>query len=174
MKRKNLLFLVGFMGAGKSTIGPLLARELNWDFIDMDQAIEISEGRPITQIFLEKGEAYFRRLESQKIQDLRTKKSCVIALGGGAFIQESNRLLIQDIGFSVFLDCALNVILERCPNDGTRPLFLSLEKVEALHAARLPYYHMSDFRVDVTNQTPERIVETILAHLEFGIFGDAR
>ena len=162
------------MGAGKSTIGPLLARELNWDFIDMDQAIEISEGRPITQIFLEEGEAYFRRLESKKIQDLRTKKSCVVALGGGAFIQESNRLLIQNIGFSVFLDCALNVILERCPNDGTRPLFLSLEKVEALHAARLPYYHMSDFRVDVTNQTPERIVETIVAHLEFGRFGDAR
>src|SRR3990172_963941 len=168
MTSTNLLFLVGFMGAGKSTIGPLLAGQLSWDFIDMDQAIERSEGQSIAQIFLERGESYFRHLETKAIQHLRTKGSCVVALGGGAFIHKTNRLLIQDIGYSVFLDCALRVILERCPNDGTRPLLQSFERVEALYAARLPYYHMSDFRVDVTNQTPERIVEVILAHLRAG------
>ena len=140
MIKRNLLFLIGFMGVGKSTIGPLLAHQMRWNFIDLDQEIERGEGRPIRQIFLEKGEAYFRQLEAKALQDLRTKGPSIVALGGGAFIQDANRLLIQELGYSVFLDCALEVIVERCPPDGTRPLLQSSGSVEALYASRLPYY----------------------------------
>ena len=162
------------MGAGKSTIGPLLARQLKWSFIDLDQEIERGEGRPINQIFSDRGEAYFRQIEAKALQNLRTKEPSVVALGGGAFIQDANRLLFHDLGYSVFLDCTLEVILERCPKDGTRPLLLSSGSVEALYASRLPYYQQSDFRVDVSSQTPEQITEIILAHLSAGGIDDAQ
>jgi shikimate kinase len=174
MIKKNLLFLVGFMGAGKSTVGPLLAHELNWNFIDLDQEIEKVEGRPISQIFSEKGEACFRQIETQALQGLRTRGPSVVALGGGAFVQEGNRHLIHELGYSVFLDCALEVIAARCPQDGTRPLLQSSAGLEALYASRLPYYQQSDFRVAVSSQTPEQITKIILAHLRTGRIDNAR
>lgn len=156
------------MGAGKSTVGLRLARDLKWNFIDLDQEIEIAEGRPIRQIFSEKGEAYFRQIETEVLQGLNTRGPSVIALGGGAFIEETNRLLIHELGYSVFLDCALEVILQRCPRDGTRPLLHSTGGLEALYASRLPFYLKSDFRVDASNQTPEHITKIILDHLRAG------
>ena len=173
MIKKNLIFLVGFMGAGKSTIGLRLARDLKWNFIDLDQEIEKGEGRPIRQIFSEKGESYFRQLETKVLQGLKTRGPSVIALGGGAFIQDTNRLLIHELGYSVFLDCALEVIVKRCPQDGTRPLLHSSGGLEALYTSRLPYYQKSDFRVDVSNQSPEQITKTILDHLSAGRIDDA-
>ena len=173
MIEKNLIFLVGFMGAGKSTIGPLLAHELNRNFIDLDQEIEKGEGRPISQIFSQEGEACFRRLETKALEGLGEKGPSVVALGGGAFVQEGNRHLIHELGFSVFLDCTLEVILARCPQDGTRPLLQSPGGLEALYASRLPYYQQSDLRVDVSSQTPEQITKSILAHLRAGRIDDA-
>jgi shikimate kinase len=173
MLEKNIVFLVGFMGAGKSTIGPLLAHALKWKFIDLDKEIEKSENRPIRSIFSEVGEAYFRRLETEAIRDLVSKRPCVVALGGGATIQEANRLLVHELGYTVFLDCALEVILKRCPKDGSRPLWQSHESVAALYAARLPYYNMSDIRVDATHQTPEQIAKAVLVELKAGRIADA-
>jgi shikimate kinase len=168
MINKNLIFLVGFMGAGKSTIGLQLAQDLKWNFIDLDEEIEKGEGIPIRQIFSEKGETYFRQIETKVLKGLKMRAPSVIALGGGAFIQDTNRLLIHELGYSVFLDCALEVIVERCPQDGTRPLLHSPGSLEALYASRLPYYQKSDFRVDVSNQTPEQITKIILDHLSAG------
>jgi shikimate kinase len=173
MIKGNFIFLVGFMGAGKSTIGPLLANQLKWSFIDLDLEIEKAEGRPISRIFSENGEACFRQLETRALQDLRQRGPSVVALGGGAFVQEANRLLIHGLGYSVFLDCALEVIVARCPQDGTRPLLQSSKGLEAMYASRLPYYQQSDFRVDVSSRTPEQITTIILAHLSAGRIDDA-
>jgi shikimate kinase len=173
MIRNNLIFLVGFMGAGKSTIGPLLAHLLKWNFIDLDQEIEKGENRSISQIFQENGESYFRQLETQALQTLRAKGPSVVALGGGAFVEEVNRLLICQLGYSVFLDCPLEVIVARCPKDGTRPLLQSSGDLETLYTSRLPYYQKCDFRVDVSSQSPEQITKIIMAHLSAGRFDDA-
>ena len=173
MINKNLIFLVGFMGAGKSTIGPLLARQLNWNFIDLDQEIEREEGRPISQIFAEQGEDYFRQRETIALQELKKKGPSVVAMGGGTFIQDANRLLIHDLGYSVFLDCAFEIIVQRCPQDGSRPLLHSSGNLQALYASRLPYYQKSDFRIDVSSLVPEQIANMILAYLSAGRFDSA-
>ncbi|MFN8008958.1 MAG: shikimate kinase [Terriglobia bacterium] len=164
MIHKTKIFLVGFMGSGKSTIGPLLSRLLNWEFIDLDQEIEREEGRSVRQIFAEQGEAYFRECEARLLQSLKAKGPSVIALGGGAFVRPSNRDLIHELGYSVFLDCPLEILIQRCPQDGSRPLWLSSESVESLYAARVPVYQKSDFRIDVSTQTPEQIASAVLAH----------
>jgi shikimate kinase len=94
-------------------------------------------------------------------------------LGGGTFIQDANRLLIHDLGYSVFLDCALEIIVLRCPQDGSRPLLQSSGGLQALYASRLPYYQKSDFRIDVSSRTPEQIAGMILAYVRAGRFDSA-
>ena len=120
---KDKIFLVGFMGSGKSTVGPLVAAKLGWEFVDLDQEIEREQGRPIREIFDRQGEPEFRRIETKHLRSLENRASCVVALGGGAFVQEVNRPIVTELGVSVFLDCRLEVIRARCPADGTRPLF---------------------------------------------------
>ena len=150
------------MGAGKSTVGPLLSTKLGWDFFDLDEAIERGSGNPIRRIFENHGEAYFRSLEKSALEGLKHRENCVVALGGGAFVAEENRLLVRRLGWSVFLDCPLDLILTRCPPDGTRPLLEDYPGIEALYQSRLPFYHTSDFRIDVSNRTPEEICRVIV------------
>ena len=145
------------MGAGKSTIGPLLSTRLGWTFVDLDEEIERWSGNPIRTIFEVHGEAYFRSLEKSAIERLRDRQCCVVALGGGAFVAEENRLLVRDLGWSVFLDCPLELLLTRCPADGRRPLLRDYPRIEALYQSRLPSYQTSDFRIDVSKRTPEEI-----------------
>jgi shikimate kinase len=155
------VFLVGFMGAGKSTVGPLLASKLGWTFLDLDHEIEKKHGMPIRKIFEERGESGFRALEYAALQALVSNLNCVVALGGGAFVQQKNRELIQQLGFSVFLDCPLEVLLHRCPVDGSRPLLLDRQSVESLYHERLPYYLDSDFRVDVSTLSPNEVCDIV-------------
>jgi len=159
------IFLIGFMGAGKSTVGPRLADRLGWEFIDLDQEIEAAQRKSIREIFQEKGESCFRALETAAMKALDQKLDCVVALGGGAFAQESNRILIHGLGVSVFLDCPLETILDRCPPDGTRPLFKTQAQIRQLYDTRLPQYHESMIRVDVSSLSPDDIVDSILEKL---------
>jgi shikimate kinase len=159
------IFLVGFMGAGKSTVGPLLADRLGWEFIDLDQEIERAQCTSIRKIFEAEGESSFRAMETAAIKALDQKVHCVVALGGGAFAQESNRSLIHGLGVSVFLDCPLEKILDRCPPDGTRPLFKSQAEVRRLYETRLPQYQRSKLRVDVSILGPDRVVDSIVEKL---------
>ncbi len=159
------VFLVGFMGAGKSTIGPLLSVRLGWDFVDLDQDIEAFAGFPIRDIFETQGEDYFRSLEYAALVGLRQRQRCVVALVGGAFVSGRNRDLVKELGCSVFLDCPLELILTRCPMDGTRPLLQDRSMVEALYRSRLPFYLTSDLRVDVATRSPEEISDVILQHV---------
>jgi shikimate kinase len=158
---KGRIFLVGFMGAGKSTVGPLLAAKLSWSFIDLDKEIEKFRGEPIREIFEKRGEPFFRRVETEALSKLSECPHCVVALGGGAFTQITNRSLIRKLGVSVFLNCPLDVILSRCALDGERPLFQNQTAIGELYQSRLSDYRESDFQVDVTNLSPERIAEQI-------------
>ena len=159
--KKERVFLVGFMGAGKSTVGRLLATRLGCDFIDLDEEIEESEARSIRELFESEGEEYFRNLEMMALTSLRERSGCVVALGGGAFVNQSNRETIHELGVSVFLDCPLKIIMARCSLDTTRPLFKSREHIKELYDFRLPFYHKSDLCINVENLTPEEISNSI-------------
>jgi shikimate kinase len=157
----NKIFLVGFMGSGKSTVGPLVAAKLGWEFIDLDQEIEREQGRPIREIFDRQGESEFRRIETKHLRSLENRASCVIALGGGAFVQEVNLPIVTGLGVSVFLDCRLEVIQARCPADGTRPLFERPEAISDLYTSRYPIYQKSDISIDVSDIDPTQAAELI-------------
>jgi shikimate kinase len=159
---KDKLFLVGFMGSGKSTVGPLVAAKLGWDFIDLDQQIEREQGQAIREIFGQHGEPEFRRIEARHLRSLKDRAACVVALGGGAFVQEANRPIVAELGVSVFLDCRLEVIRARCSADGNRPLFATPERVEDLYTVRQPFYRMSDFSVDASDIEPAQVADQIL------------
>lgn len=158
---KDRVFLVGFMGSGKSTVGPLLAERLGWPFLDLDSMIEASFGGPIHQIFKQRGESFFRQLETAALSNLHQWKPCVVALGGGAFVQDRNRLLVKELGISVFLNLSMELVFERCTANGTRPLLQDRASAKKLHASRLPLYRLSDFEVDASLPL-DRIVGNIL------------
>jgi shikimate kinase len=159
---RDKIFLVGFMGSGKSTVGPLVAAQLGWDFIDLDRQIEREQGKSIREIFEYHGEPEFRRIEARHLRSLKDRTACVVALGGGTFVQEGNRPIVAELGVSVFLDCRLEVIRARCPSDGNRPLFATPEQVNDLYAIRQPFYRMSDFSVNASDIEPAKLADLIL------------
>jgi shikimate kinase len=159
---RGRIFLVGFMGAGKSTIGPRLACQLQWSFCDLDEQIEKEQGLSIRDIFHFQGEARFRELETEALKRTAQMNSTVIALGGGAFSSSGNREIVRQLGISVFLDCPFEVVLERCTACTGRPLFQEPVAVSALYQSRRPSYLLSDLSVEVGRQTPEQIVDIIL------------
>src|SRR5436190_21025868 len=105
------IYLVGFMGAGKTSVGQRLAELLGWSFVDVDQKIEEREGTPIREIFLRAGEPYFRRVESVELHSLSAARNLVVALGGGAFCGLENQRVAQRSGTRVGLDAPLATLL---------------------------------------------------------------
>lgn len=166
LKRTPGIYLVGFMGSGKTTVGRSLAWELGWTFSDIDEDIESGEQCSIADIFDQRGEAEFRRLETEAIRKhvraVERGRPSVIALGGGAFVQEVNVALLENNGVSIWLDCPLAVILERVGQASHRPLARDLGKLELLYHARKSYYSRSDFRIEVTGDDAAEVVATIL------------
>lgn len=166
LKRTPGLYLVGFMGAGKTTVGRLLADELGWCFIDIDSEIEAQEDKSIAEIFREHGEARFRELESQMIRRrvslIEAGDPCVMALGGGAFVQGCNWQLIQNNGVTVWLDCQLETVRNRLGEDTTRPLAQDRGALAQLFEDRRPLYARAHFRIDVDTAEIGEIVQKIL------------
>jgi shikimate kinase len=166
MRRVSRLILTGFMGAGKSTIGAILAQDLGWRFIDLDQAIEANSHRTVAEIFRDYGEAEFRRLERQAVQQLSNKEEIVLALGGGTVEDESTRsLLIHSPGNClVFLHAELPDLLARCTVEGkVRPLLAAPEALEARHTLRLPHYRTAHVTVTTTGLAPREVADRVLA-----------
>jgi shikimate kinase len=157
------VFLVGFMGSGKSTVGPLLAHKLSRQFLDLDDVIGTRTGKSIAEIFSESGEAAFRRFELEAIQSIARIDAAVIALGGGAFGAEENRALIERVGLSVWLDCPLELCLARIRGDASRPLLGTDAQMESLLAARLPAYRKAKLVVQTGEMTPAQIADRIVA-----------
>lgn len=159
------IFLVGFMGAGKTTVGRELASHLGYDFIDLDELIAAQIGKSIQEIFAELGEGEFRRLESAAIQSCSDLVRCVVALGGGAYAREANRRLVRAIGKTVWLDCPLETCLERIGGDESRPLLGDADQMKTLLAQRRESYAQADYVIESGEQSPEELVEKIVSLL---------
>lgn len=159
------IFLVGFMGSGKTTIGRLLARRLGRPFIDLDERIVERTGQSISQIFAERGEAAFRKLETELINEVIGEPEAVISLGGGAFVSEANRRVIQANGVSIWLDCPFDIIVERLRGTSDRPLNTSPERLRRLLEGRLSSYAQADLRIDAGRSHPLELVEKIIERL---------
>lgn len=155
------IFLVGFMGAGKTTVGRALAEYLKFDFLDLDELVEARAGKSVQVIFAERGEAEFRRLEHQAIRECIGLARAVIALGGGAYSSEQNRSLVRTIGKTIWLDCPLDICLRRISGDTSRPLLDGEERMRELLERRSTDYAKADYSVAATGETPEQLVRTI-------------
>ena len=172
----RMVCLTGFMGSGKSTVGRLLAAQLAWHFVDLDSEIERHTGLPISQIFEQKGEPVFRDIERDcltRVLGWASERDArvVLALGGGTFAQPRNAALLHNVdapGVAViWLDCAIESLLQRCVLMGDRPLFRDEASFRRLYEERLPYYRLADYRIE-SGAESIRVVEQILA---LGIFG---
>lgn len=161
-----IIFLTGFMGSGKTTIGEKLAKKLGYPIVDTDQWIEQQEGMTIKQIFSEHGEAFFRELETKALKNL-TGENLVVTTGGGMVIKAENRQLMKAKGTVFFLDCSLDEILKRTAGDTTRPLLNERPRheVEQLLNERLPLYRKADYIIDTTSLSMSDIVAEIMRFL---------
>jgi shikimate kinase len=161
------LVLTGFMGAGKSTIGRLLAARLGWDFLDLDAHLERRTGATVPEIFALHGEARFRRLESTALASALTHRSTVIALGGGTPESLTNRLLIEQTPgtFTIFLDAPFPTLFDRCVlQDLERPVLDDPEAAQNRFASRHPLYvQLAGITIDTATLTPEETVDNLLA-----------
>jgi shikimate kinase len=157
-----LIFLVGFMGAGKTTVGQALAEAMGWMFADLDTLIEQREGQTVREVFEMRGEPEFRRIEREAIVACRAMSKAVIALGGGAYIAEANRTLLREIGVTVWLDCPLEICLRRISGDAARPLLRSREEMNELFERRRPAYALADLIVETGDRSPEELAAEIL------------
>ena len=167
-KYRNI-FLVGFMGAGKTTVGRILAQKLGYIYIDADMLIEERAGRTITEIFSEKGEEYFRDLETETLKSLSDKEKQVIATGGGAVMSEENRNLMESGGVTVYLKAPAHVIWDRVKDSKSRPL-LQVEDpfgtIEKLLEKRIPAYERADLTVDTESLSAEEVASEIIGKLD--------
>jgi shikimate kinase len=165
MAADNVL-LVGFMGAGKSVCGRLLARRLGRCFIETDDIIVSREGRSIPEIFRERGEEAFRRLEAETLEALRLKSGDVVATGGGLPCREGRMEALRALGTVVWLRGDLPALLERAGRVGGRPMLeRSPAEVEALYRAREPYYARAHITIDTAGLGVDQVVSRVLAAL---------
>jgi 3-dehydroquinate synthase len=179
--KNNNIFLVGLMGAGKTTIGRQLARRLNMAFIDSDHEIEARTGASIPWIFEIEGEPSFRRREAEVIRDLTAQRGIVLATGGGAVLDPASRALLAGRGTVVYLRASVGSILQRTAHDKNRPLLQTADprrKLEDLTAQREPLYReIADLVIDTGRPNVQSMVQTILdqiAALEAGRARKAR
>ncbi|HSP66333.1 MAG TPA: shikimate kinase [Bryobacteraceae bacterium] len=167
LKRTPGIFLVGFMGSGKSTVGRALAEELGWGFADLDEDIEKREGMSVSQIFETRGEAGFRQAETaalqQRVRSVEGGKPCVIALGGGAFLSDENFQMVSNNGVSVWLDCPFSTVEKRVASETHRPLARDPERLRELFAKRRPGYERADYCVHVESDDAAAVAAKILA-----------
>lgn len=161
------IFLIGFMGAGKTSVGRALAARLGWKFIDLDNIIETREQATVAAIFAERGEAEFRRAESAALkallQDEEATGDLVTALGGGTFVQAANRAALEQAGATtILLEAPLEELRRRCQDAANqRPLARDAATFGELFAARRSAYELAQYRVDTMGKAVEQVAEEI-------------
>jgi len=163
--RDDPIFLIGFMGAGKSVAGAVLARRLGWAFVDLDRLVMEREKRSIAEIFARDGEQGFRLAELRALDFLSGRRRLVIACGGGTYAQPQGRGRIDAMGRAVWLDLPLAAAIERCASGPERPLLRDQARIESLYHSRLPAYRQAPFRVEAVNATPEEVAGRIMTLL---------
>jgi len=159
------IYLVGFMGSGKSTIARALATRLRWRAEDIDDLIERRERHTIAEIFAKQGEPYFRSVEREMLKLVQPLRHVIVATGGGTFADPDNRAAINFDGVSVWIDVPLPDLLHRIPLDGRRPLAATRADLERLYAARSDAYRLAHLRVTASRAPVAAVVERILEAL---------
>ena len=159
--KADKLYLVGFMGAGKTTVAHAVGRRIGWRPEDVDSRIEAREHRTVAAIFADEGEAYFRRVERLVLYDLLPDRNVVVAAGGGTFVDPENRALMLSDGAVVWLDVPLPSVLDRIPVDGRRPLAADRAQMEELYQRRRVAYAAAHVRIDAGGPV-EEVVERLL------------
>jgi shikimate kinase len=163
------LVLTGFMGAGKSTIGRILAARLNWQFLDLDAHLEARTGATIPQLFERHGEAHFRRLESTALASALGHDHTVLALGGGTPEELTNRLLLEQTPatFTIFLDAPFPTLFDRCMlQDIARPVLADPTAAQQRFQKRHPLYRrLANLTIETADLSPDQTVEALLGHL---------
>lgn len=167
LKRSPGIYIVGFMGSGKSTVGALLADEIGWRFLDLDQRIEAEQNEAIGSIFATRGEETFRKIEcdalQQVIRETYRGKATVASLGGGAFTWPGNCERIEESGVSIWLDVPFEVLEERVKRENHRPLAKDPVRFRELFEQRKPLYAKADYTIKVTSDHAPDTVQAILA-----------
>jgi shikimate kinase len=167
------VFLVGFMGAGKTSVGRALSRRLGLPFEDLDDRIENREGKTIEQIFRDSGEAEFRRAETAALRELLGElrsSSRVVALGGGAFVQADNALLLEEAEVrSIFLDAPVEELLRRCEEEQKeRPLRQNPKQFRDLYESRRRSYMKAALRIETSGKDVDTVAAEVACSLGLG------
>jgi|SRR5882672_4999060 len=167
MRGRRAVFLVGFMGSGKTEVGSRIAARLGVPFVDLDERIAAAAGKPVPAIFAEYGEARFRALESQTLRELEPilPQGVVVATGGGTCADPHNRTWMRTHGATVWLDASLAALEARVARDGSRPLYGDRAAVALLFVARRAAYTEAEHRVDTGDLTVEQAAEAVVAAL---------
>ena len=174
--KKKIYYLTGFMASGKSTIGPILANTLGWNFFDLDKEVENQEGMKVVEIFDKKGESYFRKVETELLIKLSEKDDAIISLGGGAIASEENFKIIKSSGKIIYLKSSPEMAYKRLRFKKDRPAFIFegeeipskeqfLERINKLLDERKKYYEQADFIIDTDNQTVGKTVDIIAKYI---------
>ena len=172
MIRRNIFYLTGFMASGKSTIGPIVANALGWNFFDLDKEIEKRENKKINKIFEEDGEDYFRRKETKILKEISNGEKLIISLGGGTLIVKENREFIKKNGKLIFLRSSPEVAYRRLKHKRDRPILLAdnneeadenvvIERIESLMEERMKYYQKADYIIDTDKESIGTTVDKI-------------
>lgn len=162
---KNII-LMGFMGAGKTTIGKKLSKALNWEFIDTDAYIEEEQGRKISDIFAEDGEMAFRDMETDLLKRLQNgENQFVLSIGGGMPVREENRALLRNLGTVIYLKTSKEEIIRRVSGDKNRPLLqggdLEEKVTNLMNARECIYIETAHVEIVTDGKTPEQVVKEI-------------
>ncbi|WP_022852230.1 shikimate kinase [Limisalsivibrio acetivorans] len=162
--RKNI-YLIGFMGTGKSTVGRILAEKLDMEFCDTDSMIEMKTGKTVEEIFEDESEEVFRNIESEVLTEITSRKNLVVSTGGGIVVTRGNMDMMRKEGLLVSLLASADVIFERTKNDKCRPLLNvedPLDQIKKMLFDRAHFYIDTDFLVDTTDTPPEEAAEQIV------------
>ena len=170
------IYLVGFMGAGKTTVGRELSSRVDAPFFDLDELIEAAEKQSIKDLFAQHGEAYFRKRERDLLRTTRYVENGVVATGGGTFTFDENIQFIQSEGLSVYLSAPYSLLRSRVGTKAAeRPLFRDDIAAHELFASRIRYYRMCDITIEIREEeTPGEIVERLILELPKGFLESAR
>lgn len=174
--KKKIYYLTGFMAAGKSTIGPILANTLGWKFYDLDREIEMQEGMKIVDLYEKKGENYFRETETKLLIKLSQNDEAIISLGGGAIASEVNFNIIKSSGKIVYLKSSPEMAYKRLRFKKDRPAFnfdeeenptkeQFIARINELLDSRKKYYEQADFVIDTDNRTVGKTVDIIAQYI---------
>jgi shikimate kinase len=167
-KTRSNIVLIGFMGSGKTTVGRITAQRMNMPFVDLDKLIEQRAGKTISTIFAEQGEAAFRQLETEVLNDVLAGEGQLISTGGGAVLAPHNREAMLQRGVVVLLKSEIEVLLQRLQNDKTRPLLQgdARANVARILEERKDAYGFAELEVDTGRLTVEEAVKTIATFYE--------